>query len=289
MESKIQLEDCQVLAHYKYNGNQRILTLSSEKIPQLTRAGQFVHLTVDESLKMRRPISIMSVDIENNSFDLLYKIVGVGTEKLATRQIGDIISVLGPIGNGFKMIENSKPLLIGGGVGMPPMVAIAQSIKNSNLASESFAVLASEVDFPFEVQKSDLKTSCLVNATYGVMENWGIATRLSSNNNDVIADNSGIFKGYATDLARKYLQSLSSDELKKVVIYSCGPHPMLEAVQKLANDFNIPTQLSLEEYMACAVGGCAGCVVKTTENGVEKMQRVCVDGPVFAGKIVFND
>lgn len=286
--NKIQLEDCQVLAHYKYGGGQRILTLSSEKIPKLTKAGQFVHITVDESLKMRRPISIMSVDLENNSFDLLYKIVGIGTKKLATRQVGDVISVLGPIGNGFEMIEDSKPLLIGGGVGMPPMVAIAQSIANTSLASDSFAVLASEVAFPFDIKQSNLKTSCSVNATYDLMEDFGVATRLATNNNEVISDNSGVFKGYATDLAKKYLDSLSADELKKIVIYSCGPHPMLRAVQQLANEFNIPTQLSLEEYMACGVGGCAGCVVKTSENGVEKMQRVCVDGPVFDGKIVFK-
>jgi len=282
---KIQLEDCQILAHYKYGGNQRILTLASDKIPQITQPGQFVHISTGDVLKMRRPISIMSVDVENNTFDLLYKVVGIGTDELSKRQIGEILSVLGPIGNGFKLTTKKNPLLIGGGVGMPPMVAIAQSIKN-NSNYNAFAVLASEVEFPFEVGKSNLKTTCKVNATYKVMEEWGAATRLASTDKTVL-QNDGIFNGYATDLARKYLQSLSVDNLKQVEIYSCGPELMLEAVKKLAQEFNLPAQLSLEEYMACAVGGCAGCVVKTIENGKEYMRRVCVDGPVFDADEVF--
>jgi dihydroorotate dehydrogenase electron transfer subunit len=288
--SKIQLEDCQILAHYTYAGEQKVLTLASEKIPQLTQAGQFVHISVDESLKMRRPISIMSVDTDNNTFDLLYKVVGIGTQKLAHKQIGESLSVLGPIGNEFNVDRDptrTMPLLIGGGVGMPPMIAIAQTIQNNPLYN-AFAILASEVEFPFEVTTSALQTACSVNATYGLLEEWGVATRLASTNEKVL-QTSGIFNGYATDLARKYLKSLSTEERAKVEIYSCGPTPMLKSVKQLANEFDLPSQLSLEEHMACAVGGCAGCVVKTVENGVEKMQRVCVDGPVFDGNIVFNE
>ena len=85
------------------------------------------------------------------------------------------------------------------------------------------------------------------------------------------------------------MDSLSSNDLKEVEIFTCGPNPMLEAVSKLSNDYNLPCQASLEEYMACAVGGCAGCVVEVkTENG-PAMKRVCVDGPVFDAKTVFND
>ena len=282
---KIQIEDCQILAHYKYSGSQRIITLASDKIPQLTKPGQFVHISTGDVLKMRRPISIMSVDVENGTFDLLYKIVGIGTVELSKRQIGETLSVLGPIGNGFKMTAKKMPLLIGGGVGMPPMVAIAQNIAN-NSDYDAFAVLASEVEFPFEVATSVLKTACKVNATYALMEGWGVATRLASTDKTVLKNN-GIFDGYATDLARKYLQSLSVDELKQVEIYSCGPELMLEAVKNLATEFNLSAQLSLEEYMACAVGGCAGCVVKTLEDGKEYMRRVCVDGPVFNANEVF--
>jgi dihydroorotate dehydrogenase electron transfer subunit len=98
----------------------------------------------------------------------------------------------------------------------------------------------------------------------------------------------GVYEGYVTGLAKEYLDSLSEEDLFNVEIFTCGPHPMLEAVSKLAKDYNLPCQVSLEEYMACAVGGCAGCVVEVqTENG-PAMKRVCVDGPVFDAKTVFQ-
>ena len=278
---KIQLEECQVLAHYQFDGKQRILTLASNKIPNLVKAGQFVHLTVDSSLKMRRPISVMSVDIENNSFDLLYKIVGEGTKKLATRQVGEYISILGPIGNGFDINSKKRPLLIGGGVGMPPMIAIAQQIKD-NSHYQPYTILGSEVPFPFDLVDSKFEAIDNATKTMPLLEEWGIRAGLAS-----LANFDGVFNGYVTDLAKKYLNSLTYKEIQEIQIYSCGPHPMLEAVAKLAQEFNIDAQLSLEEFMACGVGGCAGCVVKTIENGNEKMQRVCVDGPVFEAKKVF--
>jgi dihydroorotate dehydrogenase electron transfer subunit len=90
-----------------------------------------------------------------------------------------------------------------------------------------------------------------------------------------------------TDLARLWLDSLTAETLKEVEIFACGPHPMLEAVAQLAAEYNIPCQVSLEEFMACAIGGCAGCVVETkTKDGIA-MKRVCVDGPVFDSRDVF--
>ena len=98
----------------------------------------------------------------------------------------------------------------------------------------------------------------------------------------------GIYKGYVTGLAKDFLESLSSEELSNVEIYTCGPYPMLEAVSKLANEYKLPCQASLEEFMACAVGGCAGCTVEVqTQNG-PAMKRVCVDGPVFEAQTVFQ-
>jgi len=101
----ISVNDCQVLAHYKYDGEQYILTLSSSEIAQTTNPGQFVHITVSDVIAMRRPISVMSVDEENSTFDLLYKIVGEGTRQLAECKIGDMLSVIGPIGNGFRVTD----------------------------------------------------------------------------------------------------------------------------------------------------------------------------------------
>ena len=280
----ISVNDCQVLAHYQFEADQYIITLESKEIADSTRPGQFVHLSVSGMLAMRRPISVMSVDADNGTFDLLYKIVGEGTKQLADRKIGDVLSVIGPIGNGFELTDRKIPLLIGGGVGMPPMIAIAQKIKD-NVHYNPYVILGSEVPFPFEVSQSSLSGfNSSSFHTMPLLEEWRVPCGLAS-----LQDYEGVYKGYVTDLAREYLDSLSSNDLKEVEIFTCGPNPMLEAVSKLANEYNLPCQASLEEYMACAVGGCAGCVVEVaTENG-PAMKRVCVDGPVFDAKTVFND
>ena len=280
----ISVNDCQVLAHYQFEADQYIITLESKEIADSTRPGQFVHLSVSGMLAMRRPISVMSVDADNGTFDLLYKIVGEGTKQLADRKIGDVLSVIGPIGNGFELTDRKIPLLIGGGVGMPPMIAIAQKIKD-NAYYNPYVILGSEVPFPFEASQSSLSGfNSSSFHTMPLLEEWRVPCSLAS-----LQDYEGVYKGYVTDLAREYLDSLSSNDLKEVEIFTCGPNPMLEAVSKLSNDYNLPCQASLEEYMACAVGGCAGCVVEVkTENG-PAMKRVCVDGPVFDAKTVFND
>jgi len=280
----ISVNDCQVLAHYQFEADQYIITLESKEIADSTRPGQFVHLSVSGMLAMRRPISVMSVDADNGTFDLLYKIVGEGTKQLADRKIGDVLSVIGPIGNGFELTDRKIPLLIGGGVGMPPMIAIAQKIKD-NAYYNPYVILGSEVPFPFEASQSSLNGfNSSKFHTMPLLEEWRVPCGLAS-----LQDYEGVYKGYVTDLAREYLDSLSSSDLKEVEVFTCGPNPMLEAVSKLSNEYNLPCQASLEEYMACAVGGCAGCVVEVaTENG-PAMKRVCVDGPVFDAKTVFND
>ena len=280
----ISVNDCQVLAHYQFEADQYIITLESKEIADSTRPGQFVHLSVSGMLAMRRPISVMSVDADNGTFDLLYKIVGEGTKQLADRKIGDVLSVIGPIGNGFELTDRKIPLLIGGGVGMPPMIAIAQKIKD-NAYYNPYVILGSEVPFPFEASQSSLNGfNSSKFYTMPLLEEWRVPCGLAS-----LQDYEGAYKGYVTDLAREYLDSLSSSDLKEVEVFTCGPNPMLEAVSKLSNEYNLPCQASLEEYMACAVGGCAGCVVEVaTENG-PAMKRVCVDGPVFDAKTVFND
>ena len=280
----ISVNDCQVLAHYQFEADQYIITLESKEIADSTRPGQFVHLSVSGMLAMRRPISVMSVDADNGTFDLLYKIVGEGTKQLADRKIGDVLSVIGPIGNGFELTDRKIPLLIGGGVGMPPMIAIAQKIKD-NAYYNPYVILGSEVPFPFEASQSSLSGfNSSSFHTMPLLEEWRVPCGLAS-----LQDYEGVYNGYVTDLAREYLDSLSSSDLKEVEVFTCGPNPMLEAVSKLSNEYNLPCQASLEEYMACAVGGCAGCVVEVaTENG-PAMKRVCVDGPVFDAKTVFND
>jgi dihydroorotate dehydrogenase electron transfer subunit len=113
------------------------------------------------------------------------------------------------------------------------------------------------------------------------LENWGIPCRLAT-----LAGFDGCFDGYVTNLADQWLSTLSAGELARTEVFSCGPTPMLKAVASLAAKYDLPCQVSLEEFMACAVGGCAGCTVKINTPDGEAMKRVCVDGPVFEASSV---
>jgi dihydroorotate dehydrogenase electron transfer subunit len=119
-------------------------------------------------------------------------------------------------------------------------------------------------------------------AAMPLLEDWGIPSRLAS-----LQGYAGTHDGYVTDLARHWLDALDNEARAQVEIFSCGPHPMLEAVAKLAKEYELPCQVSLEEFMACGVGGCAGCVVQVETEQGPAMKRVCVDGPVFEAAQVF--
>ena len=151
---------------------------------------------------------------------------------------------------------------------------------------EPFVILGSEVPFPFTIKPSEIMVPGMpdgVIASMPLLDEWNIASRLAS-----LQGYAGTFEGYVTDLARHWLNALTEEQRAEVEIYSCGPHPMLEAVAKLAKEFDLPCQVSLEEFMACAVGGCAGCVVEVQTETGPAMKRVCVDGPVFDAYRVFS-
>lgn len=291
------VEDCEILSHEAFDGDQYIMRVQAPKIAAKAQPGSFAHLTVHPLRPMRRPISIMRVNKEQGWVDFLYKKLGEGTALLAENKVGESINVMGPIGKAFEIKETRKrPLLIGGGVGMPPMVFIAEhcyQLNHDKLNSEKnnyepFVILGSEVPFPFTTKPSEIMVAGMpdgVIASMPLLDEWNIPSRLAS-----LQGYAGTYDGYVTDLARHWLKSLSKEQLSEVEIYSCGPHPMLEAVAKLAKEFDLPCQVSLEEFMACAVGGCAGCVVEVKTEGGNNvaMKRVCVDGPVFDAYSVFS-
>ncbi|WP_456415727.1 dihydroorotate dehydrogenase electron transfer subunit [Thiolapillus sp.] len=280
--NSICLEDAEILSHQAYPGDQHILRLRAPRCAARARPGQFVHLTVDPQRPMRRPISIMRACADDGWIELLYKRVGEGTTLLAARAVGECLSTLGPIGQPFRITEK-RPLLIGGGVGMPPMVFVAESLKNSE--HQPMVILGSETPFPFTPRPSGILLPGMpdgVIASMPLLDDWGIPCRLASRQ-----QMPGVHQGYVTDLARHWLGALEARTRQEIGLYACGPHPMLQAVVELAREFALPVQVSLEEFMACGVGGCAGCAVEVqTENG-PAMQRVCVDGPVFDGYQVF--
>ncbi len=282
----INLEQARVLSHQSFAGDQYILRLYSPQTAREAKPGNFVHLRCDDNLPMRRPMSIMRADPVNGWIDILYKSHGLGTRLLARCQLGDELSVLGPIGIPFRLESYRKyPLLIGGGVGIPPMVYLAEHVRKTAPHCKQLVLAGSEVPFPFRTIPSQIMIDGMpdgVIATMPLMEDWSIACRLAS-----LQGYSGCYQGYVTDLAREWLSTGGRNLLNEVEIFSCGPTPMLKAVARLAADFGLPCQVSLEEYMACAVGGCAGCTVEVRTDTGKAMQRVCVDGPVFEAAAVF--
>ena len=272
------VEEGEVLSHEAWPDDQYILRLRAPKCAATARAGTFVHLTCDEELPMRRPLSIMRA--ADDWIEVLYKVVGEGLHLLTRKRPGDIVSLLGPIGEPFQFHhDRANALLIGGGVGIPPMIYIADEMRQDQHAWRPLAILGSEIPFPFELQSSSLSVAGIdeaVSSTMPLLEGWRIPARLTS-----LQGYDGCHHGYVTDLADRWLQNLDGDELGGVEIFACGPTPMLKAVAELAARYDLPCQVSLEEFMACAVGGCAGCVVKIKTPDGPAMKRVCVDGPVF--------
>ena len=281
------LEDAEVLAQQAFDANQFVLKFKAPKCASAATPGAFVHLTCDESLPMRRPLSIMRTDPQRGTVEVLYKIVGNGLALLSQKKAGDRISSLGPIGNGF-VPHPQRPLtlLVGGGVGIPPMVFLSESLRERTDAQwKPLVLMGSEVPFPFRTRPSTILVPGMPDGAIAAMpllEEWGIPSRLAT-----LAGYPGCFDGYVTDLAAAWLGSLDAAALNEVEMFACGPTVMLKAAAAVARRFDIPCQVSLEEFMACAVGGCAGCAVKVATPQGPAMKRVCVDGPVFDAQAVF--
>ena len=281
------VEEAEIISQQAFEADQFVLRLNAPKCAVSAKAGQFAHIQCDPQRRMRRPLSIMRVSPSEGWVEFLYKAVGEGTRLLSQRLLGDTVNVMGPIGKPFDLLtDKPKALLLGGGVGIPPMISLSEEIKDSHPAITPVVFMGSEVPFPFERSVSSITVDGLAEKNSDclpLLETWGVPSRLAS-----LQDYDGVYQGYITDLARDWLNTLSEADRQHVAVYSCGPTPMLKAVAALAKEFGLPCQVSLEEYMACAVGGCAGCVVKVTSVDGEAMKRVCVDGPVFEASSVFN-
>jgi dihydroorotate dehydrogenase electron transfer subunit len=281
------VEDAELLSQQEYPGQQFVIRLRAPKCAAAATPGSFAHLTVDPQIPMRRPLSIQRVDTKAGWVEILYKIVGPGLEALSRRPVGSTISVMGPIGNGFKPSpDRPRTLLVGGGVGIPPMVFLAESLKDRTDAEwKPLVLMGSEIPFPFQTRPSTIIVPGIpdgVIACMPLLDGWGVPSRLAT-----LAGFPGCFDGYVTDLAAAWLSSLDAQALAEVEMFACGPTPMLQATARVARRFGVPCQVSLEEFMACAVGGCAGCAVPVVTDAGLAMKRVCVDGPVFDANAVY--
>jgi len=281
------LEQARVISQRAFDAAQFVLRLAAPRCAAHAEPGSFAHVTCGPSIPMRRPLSIMRADPQAGWIELLYKVVGAGLKALAARAAGDEVSVLGPIGRPFSAHPaRPRTLLLGGGVGIPPMVFLAERLTGERGGSwKPLVLMGSEVPFPFRPRPSTLIVPGMPPAALACMpllEEWGVPSRLASGR-----DFPGCFGGFVTELAAAWLGSLGAAELAETEIFACGPTPMLKATAELARRYRLPCQVSLEEFMACAVGGCAGCTVAVRTAEGPAMKRVCVDGPVFDAYAVF--
>jgi dihydroorotate dehydrogenase electron transfer subunit len=281
------VEDAEVLAQEHFEADQHILRLHAPKCAAAATPGSFVHLTCGPEIPMRRPLSIMRANPREGWIDILYKIVGHGLASLSERRPGERVSSMGPIGKGFQAHPTRpRTLLVGGGVGIPPMVFLAETLAADRAGGwQPLVLMGSEVPFPFRARPSTILVPGVPDGAIACMpllDGWGVPSRLAT-----LAGYAGCYHGYVTQLAAEWLRSVSPETLAEVEVFACGPTPMLEACAGVARDFGVPCQVSLEEFMACAVGGCAGCTVMVQTPEGPAMKRVFVDGPVFDAETVF--
>lgn len=231
------------------------------------RAGQFIAVyTKSDAMLLPRPVSICEVNEKKDALRIVYRAVGKGTAEFSRYRQGDRISILGMLGNGYDMdaLTGSREapkrvFLMGGGIGIPPMLELAKELKDRNGKNECYSVLGYRDELFLNDEIAKYSTVCL-------------ATE----------DGSAGTKGNVLDAVRE--NHLAAD-----VICACGPMMMLKAVKRYAQEKGIPAYISLEERMACGVGACLGCVCRTTKvdsHSHVHNARICTDGPVFLAEEV---
>ena len=231
------------------------LWLHAEEIAKEARPGQFVSVYCqDESRILPRPISICEIDKESGRIRLVYRVAGEGTKEFSGYDSGDTLEIVGPLGNGFPLDRGyEKVFLIGGGIGVPPMVELAKQLPGKKIVISGYR--GGELFLKGELSRN---------------AELYVATE----------DGSAGTKGNVLDAIRE--NHLTAD-----AIFACGPTPMLKALKAYAQEQGIDCYLSLEERMACGIGACLACVCKSMdidEHTNVKNKRVCKDGPVFAAE-----
>lgn len=228
-------------------------TLAQEAEP-----GQFLCIYPrDRSTLLPRPISICEVNGDRTALRIVYRVAGAGTGEFSRYQAGEDIQIMGTLGNGFPVeeAEGRKVFLMGGGIGVPPVLELAKRMKADKQIVTGYRDSQTFLREDFEKYGT----------VYVATEDGSVGT-----------------KGNVMDAIRE--NGLEAD-----MIYACGPMPMLRAIKAYAAEHHIRAYISLEEHMACGVGACLGCVVKTREidhHSHVHNARICTDGPVFDAEAV---
>jgi len=245
------------------------MVLQADEAAACAEPGQFVNLYCDDKSRLLpRPISICDADRKAGTLTLIYAVVGKGTEEFAAKKAGDTIRLLGPLGHGFP-VERAKEAeeirIVGGGLGMPPLVMLAKRLRENGIDSAKVRIFLGFRDEAWMGSEFE-----------------GLGRIYPSSDHD-----RSLFIGTVVDR----MQAADAEEGKtagKIVLYTCGPMPMMRAIQQtFENEANTELWFSLEERMGCGIGACAGCPAKIRqEDGSIARLGICKKGPVFDGKAV---
>ena len=241
-----------ITKNFKIASDYYKMSLDAPSIAKRARPGQFVNIRISEKYEplLRRPFGVHKV--QGKKIEILYEVVGKGTKLLSKKKPGEKLDILGPLGNGFSMLDRRHSILVAGGMGVAPLIFLAEKLAGN----QSLVLIGAKKRSQVLCEEEFKKLGCDVK----------IATD----------DGSCGFKGLVTRLLKKNL----SNRNRPSVIFACGPKPMLKEIIKISKKYRISAQVSLEEHMACGVGACFGCVVQTKKG----YKRVCKDGPVFDAK-----
>lgn len=240
------------------------MTIESAYIAENALPGQFVNVKCSDGINvlLRRPISICNVDKLKNTFDIIFQIRGTGTELLSRMRPGEIVDLLGPLGNSFDLDEKYSGIaVVGGGIGIFPLLFVLNESKADmkrcylGFRSKDFVVLEEE----FKMASHDMYIST--------------------------DDGSAGYNGLVTDMLARDIESNTLD-----MLYACGPTPMIKQVIKLADEYGIPCQISMEQRMGCGIGACLVCACKTKYGDEWEYSHICKDGPVYKGSdLIFDE
>lgn len=232
------------------------IEITCPEIAEIAQPGQFVHILPAE-FTLRRPISICDINREKGTLRIVFIVKGDGTKEIAKLNEGDLIDMLAPLGHGFTVNDSfKKVVLIGGGIGTPPMLPLAKYY------GEKAVVISGFRNAEAVILQNDFKQT-------------GAETILCTD------DGSMGTKGFVTEPLKELLEKGGID-----AVYTCGPTPMLKNIAAIANEKNVFCEVSLEERMGCGIGACLVCACKTKKDGEEHFAHVCKNGPVFNSKEV---
>ena len=278
-------ETCTILSQECIGKDIYSMWLETKTIAEQAKPGQFVSVyTRDGSKLLPRPISLCELDKEKKALRLVYRVTGegTGTEEFSKLVRGDKVRILGPLGNGFTVQPGKKAFLIGGGIGVPPMLQLAKDINAGIVQTSGEEKNSGQA----AMEGAEIKTAvCDMNIVMGYRdENTFLLDEFKEQAASFVATEDG-----SVGIKGNVIDAIKDNALEADVIYACGPMPMLRALKAYAAEHDMDCFVSMEERMACGIGACLACVCKTKDKDAHSNvnnKRICKEGPVFDAKEV---